>query len=92
MSHQPRKMTALTMRDIGMTYREIGERFGVSRSRAQQLVEAGKRIREWRLQSDAKLFAEECRNRDFKAYELQMLLPLLGFLKELADGPTTDSK
>ena len=90
MSHKPQKITAMEMRDIGMTYKEIAERFVVPLTEARKLVAAGKRIREWRLQAEARLYEEECNNRHFKAYELQILLPLLGFLKEIADGPTTD--
>lgn len=92
MSHKPRKIMAVEMRNLGMTYRKIGEYLDVSPTRAQLLVIAGKRVFARRLQAEARVYEEECNEGHFKAYELQMLLPLLGFLKEIADGPTTDSK
>jgi hypothetical protein len=92
MSHKPRKIMAVEMRALGMTYRKIGENLDVSPTRAQQLVIAGKRVFARRLQAEARAYEERCNDGHFKTYELQMLLPLLGFLKEIADGPTTDSK
>jgi hypothetical protein len=92
MSHKPRKIMAVEMRNLGMTYRKIGESLDVSPSRAQQLVIAGKRVFARRLRAEARVYEEECNDGGFKAYELQLLLPLLGFLREIADGPTTDSK
>jgi hypothetical protein len=82
--YKPRKIMALEMRNLGMTYKKIGESLGVSPSRAQQLVIAGKRVFARRLRTEAHLFEKECNDGHFKAYELQLLLPLLGFLKEVA--------
>ena len=84
MSHKPRKIMAVEMRALGMTYRKIGESLDVSPSRAQQLVIAGKRVFARRLRAEAQRFEKDCDDGGFKAYELQLLLPLLGFLKEIA--------
>ena len=40
-----RKMTALRMREVGMTFREVGERLGVGPARAAQLVTQAERCR-----------------------------------------------
>lgn len=81
---KPRKIMAAEMRNLGMTYKKIGESLGVSPSRATQLVVAGKRAFAQRLRTEARVYEEECNDGRFKAYELQLLLPLLGFLKEIA--------
>ena len=39
-----RRLLAVNLRRMGMTYREIGERFGVSGSRASQIVAGGERM------------------------------------------------
>lgn len=74
-----RRMDALHLREEGKTFREVGEFFGVTAGRAQQLVRralrectAGHRFRH----SDVSLSFQE-------AFEL---MPLLGFLKEVSDG------
>lgn len=84
MSHKPRKIMAVEMRNLGMTYKKIGESLDVSPSRAQQLVISGKRAFARRLRAEAQGFEKERNDGCFKAYELQILLPLLGFLKEIA--------
>ena len=78
-----RRLLAFKMRREGMKFREIGQVFGVSANRAMQLVKRAQR---------------ECsagflyRHRDpiLSESEAQALLPLIDFLREIADG-TTDT-
>lgn len=39
-----RALQAVVLRQLGETYRKIGEEFGVSKNRGYQLVKAGERI------------------------------------------------
>lgn len=41
-----RRLKALELRESGMKWREVGAHFGVSASRARQLAECGRRIRQ----------------------------------------------
>ena len=74
-----RRMDALHLREEGKTFREIGEFFGVTRERARQMV-----ARATRECSSGHRFRHRDAWLNFReAFEL---MPLLGFLKEIADG------
>lgn len=68
--------TALRMRELGMTYDEIGKKFGVSRNRAWQIVRKAKRlpIREY----------VEPNKPELNILEIHILMPLIDLLKTLA--------
>ena len=75
-------MKALQMRNSGMKYRQIGEVLGVSGNRAMQLVKRAQR-------ECSAGFRYRYRPR-LEQYEVKALLPLIDFLREIADG-TTDT-
>ena len=74
-----RRMRALHMRERGMTYKGVGLVLGVSATRAQQLVRRALR---------------ECtagyryQHKELSLSDAKQLLPLLGFLKGVADERT----
>ena len=80
-SASDRKLAALSLKEDGKTFSEIGELFGVSPSRARQLAVEGVRIR----QRHEEIRAQEVEKNHpgLKVYEAQVLLPLLDILKEL---------
>jgi transposase len=78
-----RRLVALHMRNSGMKYRQIGEVIGVSSNRAMQLVKRAQR-------ECSAGFRYRYREAALDAHEVQELLPLIDFLREIADG-TTDT-
>jgi len=77
-----RRMVALSMRNQGKTFQEIGEVFGVSRERARQLV--ARAIRECSAG-----FRYRHKDAGLERHEVDALMPLLDFLKEVADDQRT---
>lgn len=76
-----RKLAAVSLREDGKTFSEIGKLFGVSASRARQLADQGMRIRQQQEEWEA---AEAIRNcPQLKVYEARLLLHVLDILKEL---------
>jgi hypothetical protein len=80
-SASDRKLAALSMKENGKTFSEIGEAFGVSITRARQLVVEGVRIRQRHEEVRATEAEKNCPK--LKVYEARVLLPLLDILKEL---------
>jgi len=78
-----RRLLAYRLRMDGKTFKEVGEVLGVSRERARQLVTRA--IREC-----SPGFRYRHKNPVLDTYEIQALLPLIDFLREIADG-TTDT-
>ena len=73
-----RRMLALSMRYQGKTFREIGQYFGVTRERARQLVTRA-------LRESSAGFRYRHKDPVLDLSEIKNLLPLLGYLKELAN-------
>jgi hypothetical protein len=65
----------------GKTFSEIGKAFGVSVTRARQLVTEGVRIRQRHEKAEAE--DVERHRPGLKVYEARVLLPLLEILKEI---------
>ena len=77
-----RRTMAYQLRREGFTFKEIGQIFGVSSERARQLVarairecSAGHRYRH--------------KNAGLERHEIKALMPLINFLKEVADDQRT---
>ena len=73
-----RRMMAYQLRMQGKTFKEIGEVFGVSQERARQLV--ARAIRECSAG-----FRYQHKNAGVREDEAKMLMPLIDFLKEIAN-------
>jgi hypothetical protein len=76
-----RRMMAYQLRMQGKTFKEVGEAFGVSLERARQLVTQATRecsAGYWYRHENARL----------KRHEIDALMPLIDFLREVANENT----
>ena len=76
-----RRMMALTMRNQGKTFKEVGEVFGVSSERARQLVTRATR-------ECSAGYRYQHGNAGLKRHEIDALMPLLDFLRGVANENT----